>query len=183
MLLLRREPGGRPEQQQRERYPWRRFHLIPGRKLSSAWGQSEIKQETTSMADVDLYREAANNYRTWHILAVTATGFFFSLAGAALTTLSSFRKSGYVLLAMTVIWGWAIYRWERMSSRQLRCVLNIEKRWLDNKSLGVQEGFLPFVHGERLHGVIFGVIGALAFLVSIVLIWSPNRLMTWLTRL
>lgn len=131
------------------------------------------------MADVDLYREAANNYRTWHILAVTATGLFFTLAGAALTKLPSFRKTGCVLLAMTVIWGCAVYRWESMSSSQLQCAVNIEKSWLNNKTLGIQKGFCPFSPGESLHGVLFGVIGALAVLVSIVLIWSPTRLTTW----
>jgi hypothetical protein len=41
VLLLLRSPFGPPPQQQRERYPWRRFHLIPGWKLCSAWGQSK----------------------------------------------------------------------------------------------------------------------------------------------
>ena len=41
VLLLLRSPFGLPGQQQQERYPWPRFHLIPGRKLSSAWGQAK----------------------------------------------------------------------------------------------------------------------------------------------
>jgi len=41
MLLLLRSPSGLPLQQQPERYPWRRFHLVRGQKLSSAWGQAK----------------------------------------------------------------------------------------------------------------------------------------------
>jgi len=41
VLLLLRSPFGLPPQQQRERYPWRRFHFVPGWRLSGAWGQSE----------------------------------------------------------------------------------------------------------------------------------------------
>ena len=41
VLLLLRSPFGLPPQPQRERYSWRRFHLIPGWKLSSAWGQDK----------------------------------------------------------------------------------------------------------------------------------------------
>ncbi|MGB3086301.1 MAG: hypothetical protein WBC53_01005 [Phycisphaerae bacterium] len=35
----------RPEQQQRECYPWQRFHLIPGWKPASAWGQDNKEEE------------------------------------------------------------------------------------------------------------------------------------------
>ena len=41
---LLRSPFGVPPQQQRERYPCRRFHLIPPRNLSSAWGQAKPTQ-------------------------------------------------------------------------------------------------------------------------------------------
>ena len=41
VLRLLRSPLGLPSQPERERYPWRQFHLIPGRKLSSAWGQDK----------------------------------------------------------------------------------------------------------------------------------------------
>jgi len=135
------------------------------------------------MADANLYREAANNYRTWHTLAVTATGLFFALAGVVLPRLSTYRKGGCVLLAMTVVWGIAILRWECMSSSQLECAKRIEQSWIDNKALGVQEGFCPFAQGEGLHGVIFAVIAAMAVAVSVLLIWSPNWLMNWLARL
>jgi len=38
-----RSPLGLPPQQQREHYPWRRFHLIPGWKLPIAWGQANFQ--------------------------------------------------------------------------------------------------------------------------------------------
>lgn len=41
-LLPLQSPCGLTAQQQRQRYPWERFHLITGKNLSSAWGQVEI---------------------------------------------------------------------------------------------------------------------------------------------
>ena len=55
VLLLLRSPFGLPPQQQRDRYPWRRFHLIPCWKLSSAWGQAD--NTPVENGELVLYRD------------------------------------------------------------------------------------------------------------------------------
>ena len=49
-LLLLRSPSGLPAQQQPGHYPCRRFHLILGRILSSAWGQAKGTRDTCALA-------------------------------------------------------------------------------------------------------------------------------------